>query len=64
MSKEQRDSCLGEITEKEFLKSLKSMQNSKSPGKDKYSEDFYGTFWNDAKNLFYEQLKKPMKYND
>lgn len=40
------------------------MQNGQSPGNDKYSEDFYGTFWNDAKNLFYEQLKKPMKYND
>ena len=34
------------------------MQNGKSPGNDKYSEDFYGTFWNDTKKTFLWPVKK------
>ena len=44
LSKEQQDSCKGEITEKELLKALKSMENDKSPGNDGLSKEFYETF--------------------
>ena len=40
------------------------MQNGQSPGNGKYSEDFYGTFWNDTKKTFLQAVKKPMKHND
>lgn len=58
LSKEQHDSSEGGITEKEFLKSLKSMQNGMSPGNDSYIEEFYGTLWNDTKNPFLSAVKK------
>ena len=64
LSKEQHDSSEGGITEKEFLKSLKSMQNGMSPGNDSYIEEFCGTLWNDTKKPFYQQLKKSIKYNN
>ena len=34
------------------------MQNGKSPGNDGYSEEFYGTFWNDTKKPFLLAVKK------
>ena len=34
------------------------MQNGQSPGNDKYSEDFYGTFWNYTKKTFLQAVKK------
>ena len=58
LSKEQQDSCEGEITEKELLKALKSMANDKSPGKDALSKEFYETFWTDIKTFFTSSIKK------
>lgn len=58
LSKEQHDSSEDGITEKEFLKSLKSMQNGMSPGNDSYIEEFYGTLWNDTKKPFLSTVKK------
>ena len=54
LSKERQDSCERVITEKELFEALKSMQNSKSPGNDGLSKEFYKTFW--------EELKKPFMY--
>ena len=34
------------------------MQNGKSPGNDGYSEEVYGTFWNDTKEPFLLAVKK------
>ena len=39
------------ITESEVLKSLKEMQNDKSPGTDGYTAEFYKYFLPDIKNL-------------
>ena len=61
LSKEQHDSSEGGITEKEFLKSLKSMQNGMSPGNYSYIEEFYGTLWNDTKKPFLSAVKKANK---
>ena len=58
LSKEQHDSSEGGITEKGFLKSLKSMQNGMSPGNYSYIEEFYGTLWNDTKKPFLSAVKK------
>ena len=33
------------------FKSLKSMENKKSPGNDGLSKEFYECFWNEIKNL-------------
>ena len=58
LSKEQQDSYEGEITEKELLKALKSMENDKSPGNDGLSKEFYETFWTDIKTFFISSIKK------
>ena len=46
------------LLKKEFLKSLKSMQNNNSAGNDGLSKKFYETFWNDIKNSFSSAVKK------
>ena len=61
LSKEQQDSYEGEITEKELLKALKSMENDKSPGNDGLSKEFYETFWTDIKHFLYLRLKSQKK---
>ena len=58
LSKEQEESCEGEITEKELLKALKSMENYKSPGNDGLSKEFYETFWTNIKTFFISSIKK------
>ena len=58
LPKEQQDSCEGEITEKELLKALKSMENDKLPGNDGLSKEFYETFWTDIKTFFISSIKK------
>lgn len=58
MSKEQQDTCESEITKKELLKALKSMENDKSPGNDGLSKEFYETFWADIKTFFISSIKK------
>ena len=50
--------CEGEITESEFLKSLKSMKNDKSPGNDGLTKEFYETFWKEIKTLFSNSIRK------
>ena len=58
LSKEQQDSCEGEITEKQLLKALKSMENDKSPGNDGLLKEFNATFWTDIKTFFISSIKK------
>ena len=50
LTNEQTLSCEGIIFEGEVFKSLKSMENNKSPGNDGLSKEFYECFWNEIKN--------------
>ena len=45
-----RHNCEKEITETELLSSLKDIKNSKSPGSDGLTAEFYKFFWLDIKN--------------
>ena len=45
-----RHNCEKEITETELLSSLKDIKNSKSPGSDGLTAEFYRFFWLDIKN--------------
>ena len=47
-----------DLTENEFLISLKSMQNNETPGNDGLTKIFYETFWNEIKYAFLKSLKK------
>ena len=50
LTNEQTLSCKGIISEDEVFKSLKSMENNKSPGNDGQSKKFYECFWDGIKN--------------
>ena len=58
LSKEKRDSCEGDITEKELFQALKSMPNNKSNGNDGLSKEFYETFWEELKKPFMLAVKR------
>ena len=45
-TKEQKQSCEGDLTEEECLKALKGFNANKSPGCDGLPAEFYLTFWN------------------
>ena len=53
LTNEQRLSCEGIISEDEMFKSLKFIENNKSPRNDGLSEEFYEFFWNEIKNPFF-----------
>ena len=46
--------CDDELSEKELYISLMSMQNNKSPGNDGLSKEFFVTFWEDIKDVFFK----------
>ncbi|CAG2188988.1 unnamed protein product [Mytilus edulis] len=48
-NEEEVGSCEGPLTMQECLSSLKLMKNSKSPGIDGFTVEFYKFFWNDIK---------------
>ena len=52
LTSEQTLSCEGIISEDEVFKSLKSMENNKSPENDGLSKEFSECFWDEIKNLF------------
>ena len=49
--------CDSPITENECLKAICQLANSKSPGPDGFSVEFYKCFWDDLKHPFMECLK-------
>ena len=51
-------SCEEIISEDEAFKSLKSMENNKSPGTDGLSKEFYECFWDEIKNAFLPSIHK------
>ena len=48
--------CEGKLTEYECANALKQMQNSKSPGSDGISTEFYKIFWNDIKQHYMNSI--------
>ena len=58
LTNEQTLSCEGIISEDKVFKSLKSMENNKSPGNDGPSKEFYECFWDEVKNLFLASIHK------
>ena len=51
LTNEQALSCEGIMCEDEVFKSLKSMENNKSPWNDGLSKEFYECFWNEVKSF-------------
>ena len=58
LTDEQTLSCEGIISEDEVFKSLKSMDNNKSPGNDGLSKEFYECFWDEVKNSLLASIYK------
>ena len=58
LTNEQTLSCEGIISEDEVFKSLKSMDNNKSPGNDGLSKEFYERFWDEVKNSLLASIYK------
>ena len=58
LANEQTLSCKGIISEDEVFKSLKSMENNKSPGNDALSKEFYECFWDEIKNTFLASIHR------
>ena len=58
LTNEQTLSCRNIISEDEVFKSLKSMENNKSPGNDGLSEESYECFWDEIKNRFLASIHR------
>ena len=58
LANEQTLSCKGIISEDEVFKSLKSMENNKSPGNDALPKEFYECFWDEIKNTFLASIHR------
>ena len=58
LTNEQTLSCEGIISEDEVFKSLKSIDNNKSPGNDGLSKEFYECFWDEIKKPFLASIHK------
>ena len=56
LSKEQSNSCEGDIFEGECLAALKSLRNGQTPGSDGLPKEFYLSFWDVVKDDFVEML--------
>ena len=58
LQEEQVIKCEGEITDSEFLNSLKLMKNDKSAVYDGLTKEFYETFWEKIKTPFSNSIRK------
>ena len=58
LTNEQTLSCECIISEDEVFKSLKSIDNNKSPGNDGLSKEFYECFWDEIKKPFLASVHK------
>ena len=58
LTNEQTLSCEGIISKDEVFKSLKSIDNNKSPGNDGLSREFYECFWDEVKKPFLASIHK------
>ena len=64
LSETQKQICEEELTEKDIYESMISFDNNKSPGNDGLTKEFYQTFWQDVKEIFFNSLQesKQLKY--
>ena len=64
LSETQKQICEEELTEKDIYESMISFDNNKSPGNDGLTKEFYQTFWQDVKDIFFNSLQesKRLKY--
>ena len=58
LSEDQIKLCEEDLTKKDLYKSLKSMQNDKSPGNDGLTKEFYKTFWDKLKEIFVNSVRE------
>ena len=58
LSEEDKNSMNGPLTYEECLKSLKNMNNGKSPGLDGFTAEFYKFFWSDINFFLLKALNK------
>ena len=63
-SETQKQICEEELTEKDIYESMISFGNNKSPGNDGPTTEFYQTFRQDVKDIFFNSLQesKRLKY--
>ena len=61
LNKDEKESCEGEITEKELYEALKTCNNNRSPGNDGLPAEFYEIFWVDIKKYLVNSIN--MGYN-
>ena len=59
LSETQKQICEVELTEKDTYKSMIHFDNNKSPGNDRLTKEFYQTFWQDVKDMFFSSLQEP-----
>ena len=52
LSEDKSKLCEENLTEKDLYHFLKIKQNSKPPGNDGLTKEFYETFWNELKEIF------------
>ena len=57
LSSRQVEMLEGEITVEEIGKTLKNLNNNRSPGSDGFPYEFYKVFWNDVKHFVHRSLK-------
>ena len=64
LSETQKQICEEELTEKDIYESMIGFDNNKSPGNDGLTKEFYQTFWQDVKEIFFNSLQesKQLKY--
>ena len=57
LSENQVKLCEEDLTKNDLYKSLRSMQNAKSPGNDGLAKECHETFWDDLKEIFVNSLR-------
>ena len=57
LTSEKANFCEGNLVESELFKSLSSMQDYKSPGKDRLTKEYYEYFWNVIKDALMNSIK-------
>ncbi len=62
LNDEQKQYCEENITESELLVSLKALPNSKTPGTDGFSAEFYKFFWIDVKELLLDSINYGLEH--
>ena len=61
LTSEKDNICERDLVKSELFKSLSSMQDSKSPGNDGLTKEFYEYFWNLIKDPLMDSIKEARK---